>query len=312
MNELFASWLTAEENGLLHFHKGSTLYIFIRVAKGAGFDYLYCQRHYNAERFTRGDSFKYAGIYYSQDSLIYDGQYDLREVCDEDSTESRTVEALRERLKKAVRQRIEAAIGNDRNNLKVAEITDKRLLDSLDYFYKYTAKQNARSTYLDNMEVEESAFQCRYSPDNWTEESLLSYISDPDGYVEKEASAYMAENQENMLSDFLENDAILSEYRALLENKKNPVHRVKKIIAAVGASGAKTVNVTICKDGTEFSFKTEASDLRRDCDSYYHSWHIVAADRREFERIFGRNADYRPEHIIRIMYGKKVLYEADE
>lgn len=37
-----------------------------------------------------------------------------------------------------------------------------------------------------------------------------------------------------------------------------------------------------------------------------------AADpgRREFERLFGRNADYSPEDVVRITYGRNMIYEA--
>ena len=69
--------------------------------------------------------------------------------------------------------------------------------------------------------------------------------------------------------------------------------------------------VTIHKDGQDFTFKTEASVLRRDCTNTYGTWYIVAADRREFERRFGRSAEYAPGEIVRITYARKVLYEAE-
>ena len=37
---------------------------------------------------------------------------------------------------------------------------------------------------------------------------------------------------------------------------------------------------------------------------------LDAADRQEFERLFGRGANYCAEDITRITYGKKTLYEA--
>jgi len=40
-------------------------------------------------------------------------------------------------------------------------------------------------------------------------------------------------------------------------------------------------------------------------------WSIVAADRREFERVFGRGAHYAPEDILRIEYARSVLYESE-
>ena len=87
------------------------------------------------------------------------------------------------------------------------------------------------------------------------------------------------------------------------------MHTLRAIMTAMNASPAKTVTVTIFKDGKAFSFKTEASDLRRDCGSHYNSWNIAASDRRAFAERFGRNADYAPEEILRITYGKRTLYE---
>ena len=139
---------------------------------------------------------------------------------------------------------------------------------------------------------------------------MLSYILDPQGYAAKEATDYMEGNQEEMLFDFLCNDVELAEYQALVDDRDNPVHIVKKIMAAMNTTSAKTVNVTICKDGEEFSFKTEAQELRRDCKNYYGSWYMVAVDRRRFEARYGRSADYYPQEIIRITYARAVLYEA--
>lgn len=93
--------------------------------------------------------------------------------------------------------------------------------------------------------------------------------------------------------------------------RKNPVHIVRQIMAVVNSSGAKTVNVTVRKDGKELTFKTETGDLRRDCTGGYSHWHMIAADRRRFFECFGRNAEYRPEEILRITYGRSVLYEAN-
>ena len=112
-----------------------------------------------------------------------------------------------------------------------------------------------------------------------------------------------------MLYTFLQNDAVLAEYQAIVTDEGNPVHCVKRIMAAMKTTSAKTVNVTICKDGTEFTFKTEADSFRRDCYSYYSTWEMTATDRREFERIYGRSARYYPQEILKITYARKVLYQ---
>jgi hypothetical protein len=114
-----------------------------------------------------------------------------------------------------------------------------------------------------------------------------------------------------MLYEFLINDAMAAEYAAITGNPRHPAHRVKRIMQAMSSTAAKTVRVTICKDDVEFTFKAEAAEFRRNCEHRYWTWHIQAADRREYERLFGRG-DYGPEDILRIEYGRAVIYEVQE
>ena len=58
----------------------------------------------------------------------------------------------------------------------------------------------------------------------------------------------------------------------------------------------------------ELTFKTAANSLTGH-RNYYSTYDIPAQDRREFERLFGRGANYSAEDITRITYGKKTLYE---
>ncbi len=94
-----------------------------------------------------------------------------------------------------------------------------------------------------------------------------------------------------------------------MQDTSNPIHRMKAITDAVKASGAKTVTVTVQKDGTELTFKTEASSLIG-YRNRYSTFDIPAQDRREFEQLFGRYADYTAEDITRITYGRNTIYEA--
>ena len=120
---------------------------------------------------------------------------------------------------------------------------------------------------------------------------------------------YSKRNQEKFLLQFLKNDALWEEYQAIAQDPDNHLHRVKAISDAIKTSGAKTVTVTVQKNGEELSFRTGTTPLMGHHNSYNTS-HIAAADRREFERLFGRHASYTAEDITRITYGKKALYEA--
>ena len=309
MNKDFLSWLGHAGSHTCMIQNAGTTYYFVRVQKNEDFDYLYCQRQYSGKELARGGTFKYAGIFCRRDGELYDAQYDVQGMAGED-TQERGAGQLRENLQQDVRRLVEAAVANDRRNLQITELSDPELLRKLKNEQDYYAKSKARERFLDAAEFEPPSFQCFYEAENWTEDSLLSYILDPQGYAAKEATDYMEGNQEEMLFDFLCNDVELAEYQALVDDRDNPVHIVKKIMAAMNTTSAKTVNVTIYKDGEKFSFKTEAQELRRDCKDYYSTWNIVAADRRKFEQRFGRHAEYYPQEIVRITYARAVLYEA--
>ena len=322
LHERFAVWLSPQRAcGLagdpqaepqaeaFTFYEGGSHCTMIRVTKNDDFDYLYCQRNYHGSGIKRSSDFEYAGIYCKSDGFVYDDQTNIRVLRHEALTRLGAARML-ERLEAEVRGAVEAAIGNDLKNLKVQELTAERYLNNLDYFVKHCAASRAREMFLSGAD-DWAAYRCPYEPERWTEESLLEYILDPEGYTAREAAAYIDSHQEAILLDFLTNSATAEEYVALAGNPRHPAHRIRGIMEAVNASPAVTVRVTIRKDGTEFSFKVNADDLRRDCGSSYITWHIAAADRREFERLFGRGASYGPEHILRIEYARSVLYEAE-
>ena len=229
MNKDFLSWLGHTGGHTCMIENAGTTYYFVRVQKNEDFDYLYCQRQYSGKELARGGTFKYAGIFCRRDGELYDSQYDVQGLAGED-TQERSAGQLRENLQQAVRRLVEAAVANDRRNLQITELSDPELLRKLKNEQDYYAKSKARERFLDAAEFEPPSFQCFYEAENWTEDSLLSYILDPQGYAAKEATDYMEGNQEEMLFDFLCNDVELAEYQALVDDRDNPVHIVKKIM----------------------------------------------------------------------------------
>ena len=53
-----------------------------------------------------------------------------------------------------MRQRVEAAVGNDRKNLSVSELTNPILIRNLEYAKEYGAAQEAREYFLDTEGVD--------------------------------------------------------------------------------------------------------------------------------------------------------------
>ena len=69
------------------------------------------------------------------------------------------------------------------------------------------------------------------------------------------------------------------------------------------------VNVTVQKAGEGLTFKMDAGRMKGH-QTHYSTYYIPAADRRRFEQVFGRNAGFKAEDVIRITYGRNTIYEA--
>lgn len=313
MNQQFESWLRSGEKNPIFLKFNCHAYIFLRLPKRPGFDYLFVQRQYRGEGALCAYNFGYVGIYNAADGLIYGADCSLICADELDNTlTERSEERLLIQLTRDVRALVERRVSGDRNRLRISQFADYQKFEHLERYHKYYAQSAARRLILAGQTPDDTGFLCKYHPEEWTEDALLDYLADPLGYTEREAERFWAAegNQEEMLLDFLMHDAVVVEYEKLTDDVENPVHTIRRINEAVRASNAKTVTVTVCKDGQEFTFKTAASALCLDCADTYATWDIAAADRREFEKRFGRGAEYAPKEITRITYGRKTLYKA--
>jgi len=216
--------------------------------------------------------------------------------------------SMAETISGRIDRRVEDTIANDRNNLPVEEVTDWRAKQDIQYYREHGAREEAIERFFSG-KMPDGMFHSGYTMDVLPETAFLAWRQDPEGFIQTEAEMHIKTNREKFLLQFLKNDALLTEYQSLVQDTGSPYYRMKAIADAVKDSGAKTVTVTIQKDGAELTFKAAADSLtgRR---GYYSTYYLPAQDRREFERVFGRNADYNAEEIMKITYGKKTVYEA--
>ena len=309
--EKFMKWLASSNTDLFTHKDCGYDCAFIKIPKGQSFLYLFCQ-HLNGTSSSLDDSdFKFCGIYCLQDSKIYCASGVLLMMDSSKELESRTKWELKKQMEKKVREKVEVAVGNDRKNLRVTEVSDEELLSHLDDMRHGSAAAKAREYFLNGKPLDSIVFTCQYSTDNWWLNTILKYILNPDEFVEKEYKSYMDANQERMLLQFIVNDMISKEYTAILSDPTNPIHIVKRIVPAVKHARAKTVAVTILKNGKQFSFRSVSYEFFGDAHDGYDPDNIVAEDRRLYRQEFGF-AHYKPQEVLRITYGRKVLYEAEK
>lgn len=162
---------------------------------------------------------------------------------------------------------VEGVIANNRNNLTATEIAGFRAVQDLEYYQKYGAKEEAiRRLFVDD--APDGRFCSDYDLNALQEAAFIAWLHDPEDFIQTEAEQYIKSHQEVFLLEFLKNDALLDAYHALMQDVDNPIHRMKAITDAVEGCGAKTVTVTVQKDGEELTFKAEASSLTGYKNSY--------------------------------------------
>lgn len=283
--------------------------VLSRLEKKPSVDYLYRIASDPESGVSWDNSMLFCGVYDKDHGALYLAKDSLSIFTGGKSPlVSEVGPSMADEISGRIKQLVEDTIGNDRNNLSVQEITGWREMRDLQYYQKYGARDEALACFFSGDEPD-GAFHSGYTLGELPEAAFIAYVRDPEGFIQTEAEQYIKINQEKFLQQFQMNDALLAEYQAIAQDTGSAVHRMKAITGAVKDSGAKTVTVTIQKDGTELTFKTAADSLTGH-KSYYSTYDIPAPDRREFERLFGRNADYTAEDITRITYGKKTIYEA--
>ena len=100
----------------------------------------------------------------------------------------------------------------------------------------------------------EGKFHSDYAMCEMPEAAFLSWLQDPDSFIQTEAETYIKSNPERFLLQFLKSEALLAEYQALAENTGSPIHRMKAITDAINMavlpSGQKAAGGLRRTDGT--------------------------------------------------------------
>lgn len=304
----FQEWLENAAVPVLVLQKGKHLGSVVKVPATPEIDYLFGCETFYGERISWSDRLEFCGLYDRQHQALHlldDPLPNFVSGLTEEECQDST--AFGKRIAQEVDRYVEAAISNDRSRLSVRELTSERNINSYRYYKGTEAGREAASLFFSG-EKPDVQFHSEYYT-SLTEDTLLSYLKSPEDYIKTTAEQYMRDNQEEFLAQFLKKDALLAEYQMLSQDSDAPVYRMRAITDALQKSGAKTVNVTVQKDGVELTFKTSAESLKG-LKSQYSTWYIAPSDRLQFRHLFGAGSDYSAEDIIRIAYGRSTLYEA--
>lgn len=312
VNNQLRNWLMTRGSNSFQFEDPEGSYTFLRKPEKNGLDYIFASLTTNVDP-SQGLRFSFVGIFCKKDVMFYDTS--AWTYAEKTGIPHKNRYTLTEQLKKDVRQRVEALVGDDWKNLSVSELTDPKLTGQLDSLRKGGALSTARNCYVKGEKpAEKLTYRCEYTPAEWTKEAMAEYILDPNGYVQKLANAYLAENQEKILYKFLYTDILWEAYQSVCSAPTDPVQKFKAIqdgLKRIGAC-ARNIRVTIRKNGIEFAFRTAVEALNRSAGEIFNPWFIVAPDRQNFHHLFGEDSSYTIDEILCVEYGQLVLYARQE
>jgi hypothetical protein len=315
MNEQFESWLYGGEPHTT-ISIGDGCITLFRLPACDGLEAIYSRCAYRAQRTPLRENFEYGGVYDRRRGVLYDAQYDVRTKCggrEDDDAPSKSDLAMA--AERNIREIVDAMLRNDRAALNIqseAQIADKRAPENLAYFREHEAAQEARRLFLEGKTPGDVVVACHYRGSGMSDEDFLDYLADAGAYCERKAAEYFDANQENFFMKFLENDAVKAELAAIYANPAHDAHTVRAIIEAAKKRDCVTVSVTTRIDGKYLTFKTQASDLHQDGQSGYSDYRMDADGRRDFKETYGNLGKYFPKDIVKITYGRAVLYEKEK
>lgn len=282
--------------------------VYIKIPKRENFFYLFCQWHNKSPEAESGHDFEYAALYNKQDGLVYNAGLDFQETFPEAATGPK-ISRLSKTVNESIRTRLEDFVAQNQPDLSMRKVSEKGLAELEDY-KKYQLEKDIQRYFLKGLGNSEDENQ-RYYDHEWTEEDLLDYLEDADGYIERTAEKIWSKRREAILLQRQRRALIKTGVEELEKESDSPLHRQRKILLSMRNSPAKTVSVTIHKNGVEYTFKTTAAELCRETVASYSTYPMPAKDREQFAALFGRHASYGPEDIVDIAYRGKSLYSAE-
>lgn len=305
----FQEWL--ESDSYKHFVADEGLLTrttFIKVAKNDDFDYLFSQTYYDGSHIERDYHLSFSGIYCKRDGQVYCAYHQLKRVIPE-FEESIGLYEMAQKVQDYAANEIGTIVLNNPDTYStlrpISEEAEKELLS----YNERTVEGEAVEHFFAGIYADSLEYESAYEFKGWNEDNLLEYILNPQQFIDDEAQRYLEEHLDDILLELRKIES-LKEHLAEIENTTDsPLHRIKAISKAVQESGAQTANVTIVKNGIEFSFKTATDTLKRTQNSYSR-WDIPAAERREYEKLFKYDS-YKPEEIKEIKYRGQTIYSAE-
>ena len=298
----FAKWLQSEETELrLVEYKHSRAYFKNRLPNGL--DILYMYRYPSEDGIAVNAEPEYQGLCKRDTGELYDVGYETFEILKETNQVAYGSANITEDLEERVRTLVEGMVSKYISSISENDITEDRRKILEDQAWGIAKKR-----YLEDISTD-NEYQCDYSVKEYYKH-LVEFILNKDKVASEIAEQYHEKNKEDIREEVIRNRYIIAEGEKFNNGEYYDYTAMKRIIHSIPEK-SQSVNVTICKDGKEMTFKYDARFLRHDCGRCYSTLNMPCLARGTFEDLYGRNAELYPTDITRITYGRKVIYEKE-
>lgn len=300
--EEFAQWLQNGKLGMcLVEHCPQRVYFKHRITEDL--DILYMYRHVYDNTIAVDEEPEYQGIIKISTKELYDVGYETSIILKDTEQVMYGATYITDEIEEKVRTHVENMVAEYIETISendIAEDRRKRLKDQ--------AWETAKKRFLDDLQADDD-YQCDYTVEKY-HTYLTDFILNSDAATKRMAEEYHNASADEIREDVIRNRYTKEEMAKFNKNEYPNYTAMKKIIRSI-PERCNTVVVTVRKEDKELTFKYEARLLRMDCGISYSTWYIPTISRCDFKIMFGDNADFRPEDISIITYGRKVLYEKE-
>lgn len=293
----FLEYLKSNEK-TFHIKNDERYYDFAKIPHSSTIDILFMNYNYY-HKTSIDDKMEYCGFYNKENNMLYDISYNLKTNILKLDYLDNTYKNMSDLLKEF--------------NTKVCNLVTDYVYENVEEFYAAAKDYETRVTEKDAYQYvvdnqKEIQYECGYNSSE--KENILTYFEKGEEFIYEIAHNFIEQNREYIGKKLIDINKCNEFINKIKDDSNHPIHKRKEIVDIIKDGEYTNVHVFINKNGIDFDFKYDASVLKNYWDySYLSEYNMPAPDRRNYEKIFGRHADFYYEDIYKIEYRGKPIYE---
>lgn len=281
--------------------------IILKVKCTDKVDILYSLSGQKDELFDLHSPFVYSGIYDREKDKLYDTEYSIRsrilnwEYNDEKNI---TTSDLYKIINTDMNEKIEQLVNDNKEEIfNINEVELEIQINDYDVLNEFIDGKTS-------IDLKDDYKQYHTNNPN----SIIDYLTDRKLFLEEEARDFIVRNSSEILNGLVTSAEKRKALRRIEENAEHPYHKIKNIVDAIKDNNCITVNLTINKNSIVQTFKYDADILKFNYDASYLSPRYIEKtnEKKLYEETYGKWEDFHYEDIVKITYGKKVIYEDND